>query len=150
MEPVKIRFAIGIGDIITKIDKTTSYKTDGPAWWYARNTIDELKKRHEKGTKALTNIRINGLEKRSIMSLINTSIGLCCIIKDRWTNPQKDIIRYVLDNYGLVNEFVQVEVASKLKLNPVDLNKKLKITRYFDYAKTFNDIVLVLKDIMER
>ena len=44
MHPVKIRIGIGIGDILTEINKEMSLGADGPAYHNARKMLDEMKK----------------------------------------------------------------------------------------------------------
>ena len=145
MEPVKIRFAIGCGEIITGIQNTLSIGTDGPAWWMARDAINELKRNHEKGLRGVQNIKIKGLKDRMDNDLINNSLSLCFNLKEGWTQPQKQIIHYLIKQYGLTDDFIQAKVANELQLTAADLNKKLKSAQYFDYLSTYSIITKILQ-----
>ena len=43
MHPTMVRFGIGVGRITTAIDRHLPLGADGPAYYYARQMIDELK-----------------------------------------------------------------------------------------------------------
>ena len=149
MKPIEFRFAIGVGDITTSIRKNQSIGSDGLAWWSARDTLIELKKNHKKGLKEVSNIRIDGLMYQELNELLNVSLSLSAKIKEKWTTQQKTIIEHLINTYGLSISFTQSEVAQHLGLSAPDLNKKLKLSNYYDYVSLFDKITKVLKKEVE-
>jgi len=145
MKPIQFRFALGVGEILTNISKNKSMGSDGPAWWKARETIIELKKNHEKGLKEVSNIRIVGLKNQEVMDLINMSLSLCDHIEKKWTTQQRVIIEYVVQNYGLTARFTQSDLSTQLELSAPDLNKKLKLSNFYDYVGMLEKITKVLE-----
>lgn len=148
MRPLKIRFGIGIGDITTNIDNKMSIGSDGPAWWRARDMIYELKK-NEKGLKLISNIKIAGIDDQNILDLININLSLCYSIKNNWTNDQREIIDYIALNYGLNVKFVQKKIAEEIGVSPVNLNKKLKLSLYYNLVYAQNIILKILTKMGE-
>src|SRR5690554_2898501 len=144
MRPLKIRFGVGIGNILTEIDKEISIGTDGPAWWYAREMINDLKEK-SKGIKLLSNIKIFGKIDKKVLDLINYSLSLCYSIKNNWTKEQSLVTDYIIINYGLTDHFVQKEIAEKLRISPVSINKKLKLSLFYDLVYTQNTIGEILE-----
>ena len=144
MYPLKIRFGIGIGEILTKIDRKISLGSDGPCWWYARNMINDLKQ-NRKGLKRLSNIKISGIEDQNILNLININLSLCYSIKNNWTKEQKKVTDYIILNYGLTDNFVQKKIAASLNLSPVNINKKLKLSLFYDLIYSLQAITKILE-----
>jgi hypothetical protein len=134
MQPYKIRFGIGMGQILTKINNKMSIGADGPAWWNARNMIIELKQ-NEKGMKSISNIKISGLKNKLVLDLININLSICYSIEQKWTIDQKQIIDYIIIYYGLTDKFTQKKLADELNISTVNLNKKLKLSLFYDYMK---------------
>jgi hypothetical protein len=144
MNPVKIRFGIGIGELLTPIDRKMSIGTDGPAWWEARNMINELKG-NEKGLKELSDIRISGLKDQNLQSLINLNLSLCHSIENNWTKDQAEIINHIILDHGLRTDFVQKNIANELRISPSNLNKKLKLSLFYDYVGVKTQIAKLLE-----
>lgn len=145
MIPTKIRYAVGYGEITTDF-KDNSLGMDGSSWWNARNTIDEIKQKHERGLKEIASIRVNGFDNKPIIDLINTSISLATHIRNKWKDEHINIIKFIINKYGLTSNIVQSKIADQLNITPSDLNKKLKTSRYFDYAILFEKVIKVLEE----
>lgn len=45
MSPIELVFGVGIGEMKTKIDRTISIGSDGPAYHFARNMVEKAKKK---------------------------------------------------------------------------------------------------------
>lgn len=144
MKPIQFRFAIGVGPILTSISKRNSIGSDGPAWWRARDAIVDLKNKHERGLKEITNIRIIGLDYSELGDLINISLAFSEKLKNRWTPAQQVVINYLIKTYGLTTNFAQNEVATQLNITAPDLNKKLKSSNYYDYVIMLDKVTNVL------
>jgi hypothetical protein len=147
MHPVKFRFSIGYGDVITKINKEQAIGSDGPVWWHAREGMEKLRVMHEKGIKEISNIIISGLNDKAVMEIVNSCLVLLAKIKESWTPAQREIIKYIIENYGLTSEIKQSLLAKKISLPADVVNKRLKNSNYFDYALAFEKIVNVLKNV---
>jgi len=143
MKPLKIRFGIGVGDIITKIDNKMSIGSDGPAWWSARNMILDLKK-NETGLKQIANIKLGGIDDQDILDLININLSLCYSIKMNWTKEQSEVNDYIILNYGLSENFIQKKIALEIDSSPVNINKKLKLSLYYDLIYAQKTIAKIL------
>lgn len=149
LAPYEIRFGIGVGEIITKIDPDRAISSDGPAWWYAREMIEELKNHHEWGTRSRTNIKLKGLHDSNVNNLINSSIYLLTNIRSKWTKSQKEIISYIIKNYGYSDSFLQTDLANHFGLNKSSINKTLKSSQFYDYVRTYNDIEKIINNDLE-
>ena len=55
--PYEIRFGIGVGDMITEINKEQSIGSDGPAYWLAREAINHI---HDKNDYGINHISVFG------------------------------------------------------------------------------------------
>lgn len=144
MYPLKIRFGIGIGEILTKINRNLSLGSDGPCWWHARDMINDLKQNH-KGLRLLSNIKISGIKDQNILNLINVSLSLCYSIKNNWTKDQKKVTDFIILNYGLTDKFIQKKIAESLNLSPVNINKKLKLSLFYDLIYSLQAITKILE-----
>ena len=101
MYPVKLRFSAGYGEIYTPINSELSIGSDGPAWWAAREGMDFLKKNTDWGLKNQTNIRITRERPDAFFDLINETVSLCCAVKEKWKDEHLNIIKYIVENWGL-------------------------------------------------
>ncbi len=144
MKPIKFRFGIGVGNILTNIDEKMSIGSDGPVWWNARNMISELKYL-KKGVKQISNIKISGIKNQNVLDLININLCLCHSIKNNWTNEQRKVIEHIVLQYGLSDNFVQKHIALELGMSPENLNKKLKLSLYYDYVYSQKTIAKILE-----
>lgn len=141
MHPVKLRFAVGLGNIDTDINKEMSIGSDGPAWWEARKALDSLKKKAGRGLKDQANVMIAaGNKKIELTALVNVILSIAGIIKEKWKEEHRKIILHIIENYGLTSGIVQKKAADGLNMKVYDLNKKLKTSRYFDYAMAFERV----------
>ncbi len=143
MKPLKIRFGIGIGDILTTIDNKMSIGSDGPAWWFARDMINDLKS-NQKGLKRIANIKVAGEFDQDLLDLININLSICYSIMKNWTSEQREVVEYIISNYGLNDQFIQKDIAKEIGISPVNLNKKLKLSLYYDWVYTHKKIEKLL------
>lgn len=92
--PIRIRFGIGVGNIITEINKEASIGADGPAYYNARKMIDEIRKAEKSKRKIDTDIKMLSEADPICMNddLINVVFSLCLYIESKWTNRQHEVI----------------------------------------------------------
>lgn len=137
LHPIKLRFGIGVGDILTSIQKEASIGADGPAYWCAREAINSIHK-----DKKI--IKIQFESDVPFSSLVNTSLSLCDEIEAHWTKTQAQFVRSMLIKYGYDLSFTQKTIANEYSCSVQSINKKLKATSYYTYIKLRKDICALL------
>lgn len=113
-EKVTLRWGIGIGRLSTPIkNRTVSIGTDGPAYWYAREAIDEVHQHNDYG-------QLN--EKLAIGQTdavyFNSVIRLQNVIRNDWTQSQKETAYAILKSVGygeFSNQTIKQALADFLK-----------------------------------
>ncbi len=112
MKPVKLRAGIGVGDWTVKMNKGLSTQQDGPAYYRARQAIEEVYKTQ------LQNIRICS-EKDDILSnhLINAALPL-----KRQQIYMQNIVQVIIElifpfvrEQGSLNEYEMVKELLEIK-----------------------------------
>lgn len=137
--PVKVRFGIGIGGIDTEISREMAIGADGPAYYHARNMIDELKA-NEKGKMSVSSdIKFSADGKSSILSLMNSNLSLCSFIESKWTKKQRDLIEE-----DLLQSQSQRKIASKFNLAQSSVQRRFKSAGYYDYTNAQKTIKRIL------
>ncbi|MEX0660805.1 MAG: SatD family protein [Balneolaceae bacterium] len=110
LHPVSVRFSAAIGSISTPINKKQSIGMDGPAFYIARDRIEEMKK-----SKQLFNIDIeeaeNDSETQAVVNLMNSSLKLLSNEMKRWKKIRFQIL--VMLNSGMPVK----EIAKELNVS---------------------------------
>ena len=120
--PYEIRFGIGRGDILTKINKKQSIESDGPAYWKAREAINTVHAKNYYGYKKVGVC----LEDKDLEDNINSLLLSSDFIKAKWTDLQYDILKVLLDDNIYIENFSNNIVANRLNISPSAFNKRLK------------------------
>lgn len=140
MHPVKIRFGIGVGKILTDIDFDRTLEIDGPAYHRARNMIDAIENNENQYEGIYSNIMIDsGKENVTIDTLMNTIFSLRSIIKEKWTNRQVEIIRMYMNC-----EENQYKTAEALHIGQPTISKCLNKTNYYSFKSAGDTIKAVI------
>ena len=142
MFPVKIRIGVGVGSITTDIDPNMPLGADGPAYYCAREMINELRSLEKKNRESRSDILIKIEDHAEISSLINTVFTLSAAIKSEWTNRQREIIHL----YGYSGK-TQKEVADFLHINQSNVQKALAGSNYYAYRKSMDTVTGILSGI---
>ncbi len=145
MNPVKIRFGIGIGDIKTKINPDIPLGADGTAYHNARQMIEEIKKAEKKQMESRYDIKISIDHFQEIADLMNSIFSLCTAIKSKWTYRQTEII-YDNMEYG----DSQIDAAKRLGITQSSIQKGLAASNYYTYAHSMELISAYLEQIKEK
>ena len=83
MQPVSMRFALGIGEISTPLDSRSALAMDGPAFQRAREAMQSMKK---DGVR----YRINGLVQSA--ALVQHSLDLLSGDRDKWKSTRHQVL----------------------------------------------------------
>jgi len=146
--PVSIRFGIGYGDLLfdNSLSKSDPFNSDGEAFWFAREAIDEIKANENVNKIDIkSNVLIKGNNNLNDM-VTNEMLNLIEVIKVNWSKVQSETILFIIENYGLTNDFVQSEVSKELDIMPNTLNARLKRSYFNNYVNG----VVIINEIMRK
>jgi len=124
LEPLEIRYGIGVGEIWTKINPDMALGADGPAFHCARKAIEDVKKNNRKSKSERTNIRIEIENKNTEM--INSLLSMLYIQKKQWTKNQRRTIRAYKRNGKR-----QTACAKFLNTSQSVVSRQLNAANYF-------------------
>lgn len=142
---VKLRFGVGLGNLITPIyDTKTSLGTDGPVWWNAREAINELK--YMKSTRDSDyQLRIKGFERDDIEDFVNKSLILLFSTRARNNLNQKQLFNAIILNYGFTSDFTQASLAKVFDKGASNVSRTMKTMGYYEYYDTFTSIINIIR-----
>ena len=158
--PIELRFGIGIGDMSTSFQQTTSIGSDGPAYWAARQAISTV---HENNQGSLIRIEVNtskGLSDQTInnamqqtlsqtINVINSTLAICQQQETSWTRQQADFVARLIQTYKYGNngKFVQVQIAKEFNMSPQLVSNKMKMTGIKKYIAARINLGHIIQDI---
>jgi hypothetical protein len=142
LEPVEIRFGIGVGRMITEIIPETSVGADGPAYWCARNAILLI---HEKNDYNVSKIIIEAEEQNDFVDVINESLRLCDYMEKKWRSSQKKMVKKSVLQFGH-SKIPQKELAALLNLSVQTVNVKIQSTGYYNYLRLKKSVCQALQN----
>lgn len=137
MQPVDIRFGIGVGEITTKINNRLSIGADGPAYWNAREAILEI---HNDNDYGKARILIKSDENKNLIRIMNESLRLCDYIESRWRDTQKEVVEKSILKFGYDLKVKQTELAQMLSLSTQALNQRIQSSGYYNYMRVRKEI----------
>lgn len=143
LDPVKLRFGIGVGEITTKINPYMAIGADGPGYHKARAAIEYLKENEKRKQSSVSDIRleVEG-ENQEPQMFINTIFGLMAALKASWTNRQREIIQDMLEHRDN-----QTETAKRLNIKQPTVSKVLVTGNYYAYEEAFDTVEKALGEI---
>lgn len=143
MHPIAIRFGIGIGAVTTEINYDMSIGADGPTYYKAREAIEFLKENELKNKTYVSDIRVEVEEDTNqITDMINTILSLLTVLKENWTDRQREII---LD--FLKNQDSQKKTAKRLGIVQSTVQRGLKGGNYYTYKEAIDTLNNVFSNI---
>lgn len=112
--PIQLRFGIGIGDMSTSFQQTTSIGSDGPAYWAARQAISTVHENNQgplirielDTSKGLANQAINNAIQQTLsqtINVINSTLAICEQQESSWTRQQADFVARLIQTYKYGN-----------------------------------------------
>ncbi len=143
MYPIKIRFGVGVGTLTTEVNKEMSLGADGPGYYKARTAIEYLKDNEKRNQTNAADIRIEvESENQATTIMINTILSLLTVIKDSWSDRQREIIWDMLEHQDS-----QVDVAKRLKIQQPAVQKSLAKGKYYAYKDALDTIGKALGEV---
>lgn len=143
MYPVKIRFGVGVGEITTRINNEMAIGADGPGYYKARSAIEFLKENEKKKQANPADIRIEADEDNQAAEvMINTILSLMTVIKEDWTDRQREIIWDMLEHQDN-----QASAAKRLNIKQPSVQKSLANGKYYAYKAALDTIGKALGEI---
>lgn len=139
MHPIKIRFGIGIGNIdFDNGDINDPFGSDGPAWWCARQAIEEVERLNSTNKQEYySNIYIVS-QNVDLNNRVNTILNLCFSIKTNWTKKQIELIKYTILNYGLNDSFIYKDIAFNFNQSVSTIYGKYRAAIYANYLSVMD------------
>ena len=120
--PHPIRFGLGLGEIVTDINREQSIGADGPAYWRARAAIEAI---HEKNDYGSSRIAVS-LGDEELSQAVNTVLAATSFIQSKWNTSQREVLERMLMEYIYDENFSHGEIAELLQISPSALSKRLK------------------------
>lgn len=120
--PYEIRFGIGVGEMVTEINKEQSIGSDGPAYWLAREAINHI---HAKNDYGINHISVF-LADEEVTWTVNAMLAACSFIQSKWTEVQYDVLKQLLTENIYDETFSHKEIARLLGITPSAFNKRIK------------------------
>lgn len=120
--PYEIRFGIGVGEMVTEINKEQSIGSDGPAYWLAREAINHI---HDKNDYGINHISVF-LADEEVTWTVNAMLAACSFIQSKWTEVQYDVLKQLLTANIYDETFSHKEMARSLGITPSAFNKRIK------------------------
>lgn len=110
-----------------------------------KQASNALQKLHRDNDYGNAHIEVNLGRKNSFEKLINESLRLCDFIGSRWRSSQKQLVSYLVLNYGYMDTFVQKEIADVLNMSPQNFNQQLKNSGYYNIIRMKRELTVVLE-----
>ena len=120
--PYEIRFGIGVGEMVTEINKEQSIGSDGPAYWLAREAINHI---HDKNDYGINHISVF-LANEEVSWTVNAMLAACSFVQSKWTEVQYDVLKQLLTENIYDETFSHKEIARSLGITPSAFNKRIK------------------------
>jgi len=116
LHPVSVRFSAAIGSISTPINKEQAIGMDGPAFYIARDNIEEMKKSNRLFSVGIEEVQDDD-ERQAVLSLINNSLRLLSKEMKSWKKVRFQILI-------MLNEGIPVkEIAKQLQISETAVYK---------------------------
>ena len=133
---LNLRFGLGLGEILTSINPALSLGADGPAYWRAREAIQQVHQQHHYETVHV--YLVTGQEDQD--TILNHSLALSEFVRSSWIQSQMETFRTILDLGYYQSRFDQKRVASALGLSSSAFAKRMKSSGIILYLDVKNDL----------
>ncbi|MGT2932700.1 SatD family protein [Streptococcus catagoni] len=143
MSPYQLRYGIGLGEILTKINPEISIGADGPAYWKARQAITEV---HVKNDYGQTHLLFQSSQDDLDFTL-NSLLAAGEAIKSNWRTSQEEVFYQLLKENIYSEDFNHLFLAEKLELDPSALSKRLKSSSIKVYLRSRRAALTLIQSI---
>ena len=140
---LNLRFGLGLGEILTSINPAVSLGADGPAYWRAREAIQQVHQQHHYETVHV--YLVTGEEDQD--AVLNHSLALSEFVRSSWIQSQMETFRTILDLGYYQSRFDQKRVATALGLSSSAFAKRMKSSGIKLYLEVKNDLNQAIKDL---
>ncbi|MDY0126295.1 MAG: SatD family protein [Anaerolineaceae bacterium] len=148
LQPIRLRFGIGVGTLTTEIDPTTSIGADGPAYWKAREAIEFVHKNNDYGR---ANIHLGVQEPDDTVDLINQILKLTALQVSGWRDSQIEVYKIILEEEIIDPEEINHQrIAEKLDILTSSLTRRFESSGIKRYMSACIDAELALERINKR
>ena len=145
MNPVRLRFGIGFGQITTDIRTEMALGADGPGYYRAREAVELLKEREKKNRSVLSELCLKMDEThRDKEILLNTVFDLMYVVESGWTDRQREVIWDML-----LHGDGQQNTAGRLGITQSTVQKTLAAGSYYTYESALKNVSEILGDIQD-
>ncbi|SMC79872.1 SatD family protein [Papillibacter cinnamivorans] len=142
--PVRLRFGIGVGEIVTDIRPELPLGADGPAYYNAREAIESLKTAEKKKMESKVNAKILIQGHEEVSELINAVFSLMTVVRETWTERRVEII-----NSYLKCGQTQEKAAHSLGIHQSNVQKALAASSFYTYRRALEAVSKLLGEIGE-
>ena len=143
LKSVEFRYGVGIGSLITDVDKNIAIGSDGPAYYMARDAINSVKKSENSNKKAKTDIMIYSEEPLKDLPYINLLLKNNYYLYTRMSARQREIVNYFILN----NDKKEKDTSDELKVSQQSINKSLHSAGYYYYKENCEFIKKMIEEI---
>lgn len=143
--PVKVRFGVGIGEVVTAIDRNMCIGADGPAFWHARKAIELI---HDENRYGIKTVRISSEATNPTLDLANRSLALCDFLESTWTERQGAFMRQYLLHYGYRTDITQKQLAEEERISVQAINKRIQSIGFYPYLEMKQSLNTVLGSLI--
>jgi hypothetical protein len=138
-----LRLGLGFGEITTEIERKSSILCDGPAFWNAKEALDDL---YEENYYQTLSTRL--VSTQSTLELVKELVNQSCLLGDQlvsgWKKRQLELATYQILNHGY-EKVPQIQLAQKLGISPQQVFTTLKamgLYAYLDSKKSTQTLLL--------
>lgn len=140
--PIEVRFGIGIGSITTAINKEAAIGADGPAYYAARNMIDDLRIMEKKLRSQASDVKVGYYEQPEDLMLeqLNVFFRMSKIIDHSWSEEQR---KTIIDAINTGDS--QAQIASRHGTTQSTIARRLatgNYTTYLDIEEIINKTIV--------
>ena len=140
MNPINIRYGIGLGEIYTAVDYEISIGADGSAYWHARDAIEYIHDNNNYG-----NSKISFKSNNENDDIINSLLEYTDWMKENWTDSQRELLYTLLKNNEYDENFQQKKLSRKFKLSESAISRRVKSSGIRLYLSSRNNIFKEIK-----
>ena len=148
LQPVKLRFGIGVGTLTTELDPDSSIGADGPAYWKAREAIEFVHKNNDYGR---ANIHLEVEDPDCSVELINEILKLTALQVSGWRDSQIEVYKVILQDEILDPEQINHQrIAENLGILMSSLTRRFESSGIKRYMSARREAELALERISKR